>query len=586
MFLGGTRGQSLALAGFAAAYLVVIACTWNSYYQLMLTLVPIWAVMGLSWNVLSGYSGLVSFGQAVFFGLGAYTATLLLTQAGVSPWIGIPVAAVVGSAAGVLIGLITFRLTGHYFALAMLAYPLAMLHIFQWAGFQEVSLPLERESPLAYMQFADQRWYAVIALALMIAAMLVSVAIERSRFGLSLLSIKQNEFAAEAAGIDSFAWKLRAIAVSGGMAGGIGGLYANVLLVVTPDTVFGLHASAQALVVTMFGGVGTVWGPVIGASVLIPLAETLHAELASRLPGIQGVVYGIAIILVIVKMPHGLVWAVHDRWRKAAPMPAPAQPPAGADPRREREPMGTGAVILEVEGLSRSFGGVNALSDVSIEVRRGEILGIIGPNGAGKTTLFNVLNGIFPPTAGTLRFDGRDLAGLRPSGVCALGIGRTFQVVRPFPRMTLVENIVVGAFVRAPRREAALAAARRVAARVGLGGLEMKRASDLTNYQLRMMELARALAGEPVLLLLDEPFAGLASSEIEDFLEVIRDIRASGTTIAIIEHTMHAMVKLVDRFVVLDHGVVIAEGKPKDVVRDQTVIKAYLGENWTEHALS
>ena len=584
MFLQDARRQYFALAGFALAYLAVITFTWNSYYQLMLTLVPIWAVMGLSWNVLSGYSGLVSFGQAVFFGLGAYTVTLLFKWAGVSPWIGIPVAAVVGSAAGLLIGFVTFRLTGHYFALAMLAYPLAMLHVFQWAGLQEVSLPLQRENPVAYMQFADARWYAVIALALMIGAMLVSVAIERSRFGLSLLAIKENEFAAEAAGIDSVAWKLRAIAVSGGMAGGIGGLYAVVLLVVTPDTVFGLHASAQALVVTMFGGVGTVWGPVIGASVLIPLAETLHAELAAELPGIQGVIYGIAIILVIVKMPHGVVWAVRDRWGRTAPPVAPRSdaPPCAAPSPARTGPQG---VLLEIRGLSRSFGGVKALNDIAIEVRRGEILGIIGPNGAGKTTLFNVLNGMFPPSTGALIFDGGSLAGLRPSGVCKLGIGRTFQVVRPFPRMTLLENIVVGAFVRSPGREAALAEAHRVARRVGLRGLEHKLASELTNYQLRLMELARALSGEPQLLLLDEPFAGLASTEVETFMDVIRAVRASGTTVAIIEHTMHAMVKLVDRFVVLDHGVVIAEGKPKDVIEDQTVIKAYLGEDWAEHAL-
>ena len=584
MFVEDARRQYLAIAGFAAAYLVVIALTYNSYYQLMLTLVPIWAVMGLSWNVLSGYSGLVSFGQAVFFGLGAYTVTLLFKEAGVTPWIGIPIAAAVGSIAGLLIGFITFRLTGHYFALAMLAYPLAMLHVFQWAGLQEVSLPFERENPLAYMQFADQRWYAVVALALMIVAMLISVAIERSRFGLSLLSIKQNELAAEAAGIDSVAWKLRAIAVSGGMAGGIGGLYAVVLLVVTPDTVFGLHASAQALVVTMFGGVGTVWGPVIGALVLIPLAETLHAELASKLPGIQGVVYGIAIIVVIVTMPHGFVWAVRDRWRKKTPVVTwEALPPRTAAPLVAHAP--SDDIILQIRNLSRSFGGVKALSNIDIAVRRGEILGIIGPNGAGKTTLFNVLNGIFPPSDGMLLFDGRDLAGLRPSGICALGIGRTFQVVRPFPRMTLLENVVIGAFVRSPQRDEALAIAREVIARVDLGGLEQKPSGELTNYQLRLMELARALAGEPALLLLDEPFAGLASKEIDTFMNIIRGIRAPGTTIVIIEHTMQAMVKLVDRFVVLDHGVVIAEGKPQDVIKDRTVIKAYLGENWAEHAL-
>ncbi len=579
MFVEDARRIYLATAVFAAAYLVVIGSTHNSYYQLMLALVPIWAVMGLSWNVLSGYSGLVSFGHAVFFGLGAYTVTLLFKDAGVTPWIGIPIAAVVGSLAGLLIGGITFRLTGHYFALAMLAYPLAMLHVFQWAGLQEVSLPFQRENPVSYMQFSDQRWYAVIALALMIVAMLVSVAIERSRFGLSLLSIKQNELAAEAAGIDSVAWKLRAIAVSGAMAGGIGGLYAVVLLVVTPDTVFGLHASAQALIVTMFGGVGTVWGPVLGASVLVPLAETLHAELANKLPGIQGVVYGIALIVVIIKMPHGVVWAFRG-WRRKGPRSAvrPASETPVAAPSAPFEL--SGEAILVARDLSRSFGGVKALTNVTIEVRRQEILGVIGPNGAGKPTLFNVLNGIFPPSQGTIVFANRSLGGLRPNRICALGIGRTFQVARPFPRMSLLENVVVGAFVRSPGREEALLAARHVIAQVGLGGLEEKPAGELTNYQLRLMELARALAGRPVLLLLDEPFAGLASQEIDTFMDVIRAVRATGPTIVIIEHTMHAMVKLVDRFVVLDGGLVIAEGLPQDVIKDRTVIKAYLGDKW------
>jgi branched-chain amino acid transport system ATP-binding protein/branched-chain amino acid transport system permease protein len=584
MFVEDARGSYLAIAVFAAAYLVAIGLTYNSYYQLMLTLVPIWAVMGLSWNVLSGYSGLVSFGHAVFFGLGAYTVTLLFKDVGVTPWIGIPIAAVIGCLAGLLIGVITFRLTGHYFALAMLAYPLAMLHVFQWAGLQELSLPFERESPVSYMQFADQRWYAVIALALMIVAMLVTVAIERSRFGLSLLSIKQNELAAEAAGINSVAWKLRAIAVSGATAGGIGGLYAVVLLVVTPDTVFGLHASAQALIVAMFGGAGTVWGPGLGASVLIPLAETLHAQLASKLPGIEGVVYGVALIVVIIKMPHGVVWAVRG-WRRTAPRPV-VQPATGPQVAALSAAPLSDEIILDVRDVSRSFDGVKALSNVTIAVRRQEILGVIGPNGTGKTTLFNVLKGILPPSEGTIVFAHHGLAGLRPSRICALGVARTFQVVRPFPRMSLLENVVVGAFVHSRGREKALVAARHVIAQVGLGGLEEKPAGELTNYQLRLMELARALAGHPLVLLLDEPFAGLASEEIETFMEVIRAIRRTGPTIVIIEHTMHAMVQLVDRFVVLDHGLVIAEGVPQDVIKDRAVIKAYLGEKWTQHAFN
>ena len=267
-------GKPLAAIGaFAAAYLVVGLLVQNQYYQLMLTLVLVWAIMGLSWNVFSGYSGLISFGHASFFGLGAYTVTLLLVKLDITPWIGIPIGMVVGVIAGVVIGYPTFRLRGHYFALAMLAYPLALLYIFEWLGYQEVPLPMKREAPAAFMQFADHRIYVALALGLLVLAMLASLWIERSRFGLSLNALKQNEAAAEAAGIDTWRWKMKAIMVSGAIAAAAGGFYAVVLLVVTPPTVFGMLTSAQALIVTLFGGVATVWGPVIGSIILIPLAE-------------------------------------------------------------------------------------------------------------------------------------------------------------------------------------------------------------------------------------------------------------------------------------------------------------------------
>ena len=255
----GARGRPYAaIFAFAAVYLAVGLMVRNQYYQLMLTLVLVWAIMGVSWNVFSGYSGLVSFGHASFFGLGAYTVALLFVKLGVTPWIGVPLGMLVGAAAGLIIGYPTFRLRGVYFALAMLAYPLALLYIFEWLGYQEVPLPMKRESPAAYMQFSDHRAYVVIALAMLVVALIVSERIERSRFGLSLTAIKQNEWAAEASGIDALRWKLKAIMVSGAIAAAAGGFYAVVLLVVTPLTVFGMLTSAQALIVTLFGGVATV----------------------------------------------------------------------------------------------------------------------------------------------------------------------------------------------------------------------------------------------------------------------------------------------------------------------------------------
>ncbi len=585
--MGGARRSLLrplaVIGGLSALWLAVGLMVGDAYYQLMLTLAPIWAVMGLSWNLLSGYTGLVSFGHASFFGLGAYTVTLALVLFDITPWLGIPLGVLVGAAAAVVIGYPTFRLRGHYFALAMLAYPLALLYVFQWLGYQEVALPMKRTAPGWYMQFGDYRVYMAIAVGLLALALLMSLAVERSRFGMSLLAIKQNEPAAEAAGIDTLRWKMRAIVLSGGLAAASGGLYAVVLLVVTPDSVFGVLTSAQALIVALFGGVATMWGPVIGAAILVPLSETLQAHLGDVIPGIQGVVYGLAIILVILLAPEGIYWRVRDRLMRGRepPLPAALPPPRAAAPLRLRPRPDPAPAILEVEGLSKSFGGLRAVHEVGFEVARGGILGIIGPNGAGKTTLFNLLNGFLAPDRGRVTLEGRSLIGLKPNRICRLGVGRTFQVMRPFARMSALQNTLVGAYVAERSDAAALAAAHAALDRVGLAGRAGIVAGGLTTKELRLMELARALAGGPRLLLLDEPLAGLGSGEIEELLSVIRGLAADGVTIVVIEHTMQAMVRLADRLVVLDHGQIIAIGEPDAVTRDERVIEAYLGRKWT-----
>ncbi|MEH2545394.1 ABC-type branched-subunit amino acid transport system ATPase component/ABC-type branched-subunit amino acid transport system permease subunit [Bradyrhizobium sp. AZCC 2262] len=584
----------LPIIVFTALYAVVSLSVTNSYYQLVMTLVPVWAIFGLSWNLLSGYTGLISFGHAAFFGVGAYAVVLGQIHFDLSPWIMIPIAAILGGIAGLLIGFPTFRLQGHYFALAMLAYPLAILYVFEWLGLQEVTLPIKRDNPIAYMQFADHRLYTLLALALMLATILLTRAVERSRFGMALLAIKQNEAAAEAAGINALAWKLRAVTLSGAIAGAVGGFYAVVLLVVTPQSVFGMLVSAQALTVAMFGGVGTVWGPVIGSVILIPLAETLNAEAGSRFPGIQGVIYGLAIICVILLAPEGLFWKIRDFMRKRAAAPVTASPgksdittaAASAElvPLRPKRSAGTGDVVLEVRNLSRSFGGLKAVQNVSFKLRRNEILGIIGPNGAGKTTLFNLLNGFLRPGTGQILLDGREMSGRKPHELCEAGIGRTFQIMRPFLRMSISDNVVVGAYVRAKTDAEARQLATDAIARVGLSEIADRIAGELTTKELRLMELARALAGQPRILLLDETLAGLGHDEANEVVAVIQRLARDGMTIAIIEHTMQAMVRLVDSFLVLDHGAVIVEGEPEAVTRDSRVIEAYLGKKWMAHA--
>ena len=587
----GRFGPGAIIAVGSVLYLALAWAVNDKYYQLILTLVPIWAAVGVSWNLFSGYSGLMSFGHGAFFGLGAYAVAILLATFGVSPWLGLPVAVVVGALAGLLVGLPTLRLRGHYFALAMLAYPLALLYLFEWMGYQEVAMPMHREAPLAYMQFADQRVYVLLAVALLVLALAVNLLIARSRFGLSLLAIKQNEPAAMGAGIHPRVWKLRALVLSAALTALAGGLYAVVLVIVTPAAVFAMHVSAQALIVTLFGGVALLFGPVVGALALVPLGEALHAELGEMLPGIQGVVFGAAIILIVLVAPEGVIPWVQARLktrRRGEPVvalpdfnPAPFVRATGTAATAPKD----GAALLKVRALSVRFGGLHALSDVTFDVRPGEVLGIIGPNGAGKTTLFNALNGFIAPVPGvSVSFDGAELAGRPPYEVCAAGIGRTFQIVRPFARLSILDNVVVGAFCKEGTDAAAYARAREAIVAVGLAGREQRLGAALTTVELRLLELARALAARPRLLLLDEILAGLGAGEVEHLLHVIDRIRSQGITVVIIEHTMQAMVRLADRLLVLDHGVVLAEGDPQAVTADPAVIEAYLGKKWLNRA--
>src|SRR5689334_19696642 len=247
----------------------------------------------------------------------------------------------------------------------MLAYPLATIYVFQWLGYQELALPIKREAPLLYMQFEDQRLYVMLALGLLVAALLISLKVENSRFGMSLLAIKQNEPAAEAAGIDTWRWKMLALMLSGALAAIAGGLYGVVLLVITPETVLGMLVSAQALILTLFGGVGILWGPVIGAMVLVPLAEGLNAGLGAVLPGIQGVVYGVAIIAIILLAPEGVYWRVADRLsgrRAPADLPERAFPAAAATnvapPMHPPSTAPAGADLLVLRNIGISFGGL------------------------------------------------------------------------------------------------------------------------------------------------------------------------------------------------------------------------------------
>jgi branched-chain amino acid transport system permease protein len=338
--------------------------------------------------------------------------------------------------------------------------------------------------------------------------------------------------------------------------------------------------------VSLVGGLATVWGPVIGSIILIPLSQWLLSQYGAAFPGIDNVVLGLFLMVVIVWAPEGLYWKVRDiaaggrRGARTIPAGTRQSAPAIAAPSTPVQHAAPNKTVMTVRNLSKAFAGVAAVHEVAFDVRGGEILGIIGPNGAGKTTLMNLINGFVRPDSGSVVIDGVDCTGNAPWQMRRRGLGRTFQVPRMLARRTVLQNVEIGAFHAAANLAQAGTLARRSLERVGLLDQADARLDALSTAQVRKLELARALVGNPRMLLLDEPLAGLVAGDVREFGVLIRQLRGEGLTIVIIEHTMSAMVELVDRFIVLDQGMLLTEGLPDAVMKNENVIEAYLGKGW------
>lgn len=580
--------MTLPLLVTAAVGLLAAFASAAESYQYALVLVLIWATVGGSWNIISGYGGQMAFGHAVFFGIGAYIPTLLMVSWHLTPMLGVFPAIVTATIAALLIGWPTFRLSGVYFSLATLAFPLALIPILSFAHLHEVSMPFMHESADWYLQFENPRQYTFTGLALLIVSLLVVACIERSRLGAALLAIRDDEWAAEASGIDAHRTKMIAFVISAAIAAAAGTLYATLLLVVTPDSVFGLSVTVKSLMVSLVGGLATVWGPLIGAIILVPMSQYLLAQYGGVYPGIDNVVLGLFLIVIIIWAPEGLYWKIRDLLAKrkricvseTAGEPSHERvamlplPPAGPSPSPSIAP------ILTVSGLSKAFGGVGAVENVTFELAAGEILGVIGPNGAGKTTTMNLVNGFIRPDSGIVRFAGELCTGQPPWLMRRRGFGRTFQMPRVLARRTVAQNVEIGAFHLSPDIDVARTMTRNALRRVDLDHRVDDLPAALSTAEIRKLELARAIVGGPRVLLLDEPMAGLVASDIHELSALVRSLRDQGMSIIIIEHTMSAMVALVDRFIVFDQGQLLTAGAPASVTRDPKVIEAYLGAGW------
>ncbi|MDM0072337.1 branched-chain amino acid ABC transporter ATP-binding protein/permease [Variovorax sp. J31P207] len=545
------------------------------FYLSYLYVIFFWVALATSWGILSGYAGYWSFGHAAFFGTGVYAAGGLSVKLGVPYLLTIPLAAALAAGLAACIGAVVFRiqtLRGEFFALLSLSVTYVLAAIVSNTpidGGAGVNL-----SGVSMPTFGTSVPGAIYLLGLTVAviALLVSRGILSSRFGRGLLAIHDDEDVAEVKGVPTFRYKVGAFAISAAIAGAAGAVQAGYVGYVTVGETFSITVPLYVVLMSILGGARHWAGPAVGAT-LITVALSLfvggsHAEL-----GRAGV--ALALIVVILFLPEGIAPRLLQKFR-SRPGPAVA---SAAEPLLQaidtRAPSGA---LLECRNVTKLFGGLRALGGISLSVRRGEILALVGPNGSGKSTLINMISGHFPMTSGSIRLDGQSLDALEPHMVAARGIARTYQIPRLFEHMTVLENVqLCAAFGQNAKALHAADSALHWLDFMGLAEKAHKLPASLNLHERKFVEFARALAAKPKLLLLDEVLCGLTPTEVDQAIDLIRRIRAAGTTIVFVEHVMRAVVALADRVAVLDQGRLLALGQPEETMQDAKVIDVYLG---------
>jgi len=585
-----TRAQLATLKIGAVLALAAAPFLLSPFSITLLNYIGIYSLVAVGLVLLTGIVGIISFGQAAFIGIAAYATAWVSVINGHSPWLGLGLAVVLTCAIAAVLGLVTLRLQGHFLSLSTIAWGLAIGFLFGnidgLGGFNGISnIPPISIGPYALSE-GWQIYYLIWVIVIVVLVLLQNLL--NSRLGRAMRVMRGGKTLVESLGVSAYWVNLTAFVIAAFLAALSGWLYAHMSRFISP-TPFEPLAGIEYLMMAMIGGAGSLLGGLVGAAVIILLKNAVQDYLPLIAKGASGqleiVVFASVFILFLQRARQGIVPYLARFLPKIEP-----QRPEPAAPLPLRQQPAPGETLLRVDGAERRFGGLIAVNKVSFEVRAGEILGLIGPNGAGKSTMFNLLTGALACNSGKIVFAGRNIERLSQAKIARAGIARTFQHVKLRPRMTLLDNVLLGTYprtkaglfsgaLRLERQEeaSARAEAMRQLERIGLGDNPFELAGNLPLGNQRLLEIARALAADPLLLVLDEPAAGLRRNEKQKLAELLASLRRDHVTILLVEHDMEFVMNLVDRIVVMDFGTKLCEGDPAAIRSDARVQEAYLG---------
>ena len=577
----------------AAVIVAVALLPLPDFWITQLNYIGLYSLTGLGLVLLTGVAGLTSFGQAAFVGIGAYVSAWFTLNAGLSPWLTLFIGLIITAVSALIVAGITLRMSGHYLPLATIAWGLSLYYLMgnlDALGKYDGLLGVPGLS-IAGMEIGQGRGFFILTWALLLLAAAALLSLLDSRAGRAMRSLKTGTQMAEAMGVDTLRYKIVIFLIAALLASVSGWLFAHFQRSVNPSP-FGLKMGIEYLFMTVVGGVGHVWGAITGAF-LTKLLEDQLQVLLPQLIGTSGsfeiIVFGIVLVLMLKYLPDGL-WSVLEKRLPAAPRVLDA---SGITPLPQRQQPTRDSLVLKVDAIRKEFGGLVAVNDISFEIRAGQIVGLIGPNGAGKSTTFNLITGLLDLTRGKVEFMGRVVSGLRSRDIAAQGMSRTFQHVKMIPDMTVLENVALGAHLRGHRgvlsamtrmnkqeEQQLFDLARRQLERIGMGNYLHEQAGNLAMGPQRLMEIARALCSDPVLLLLDEPAAGLRHLEKQALAQVLRQLQREGVSLLLVEHDMDLVMEVCDHLVVMEFGTLLTQGTPQHIQQSPAVRAAYLG---TEH---